>query len=81
MFADLKPRCVDPASPAMCYQTLFPGLSFCVSLSILSRPHRCCCIMLFISVQVMHKVITPHFDVEKSPEDRTYIYGCENDHG
>ncbi|CAN0029870.1 unnamed protein product [Laminaria digitata] len=30
---------------------------------------------------VMHKVIMPHFDVEKSPEDRTYIYGCENDHG
>lgn len=30
---------------------------------------------------VMHKVITPHFDEEKSPEDRTYIYGCENDHG
>lgn len=37
--------------------------------------------MLLISVQVMHKVITPHFDEEKSPEDRTYIYGCENDHG
>lgn len=32
-------------------------------------------------LQVMHKVILPHFDVDKSPGDRTFIYGCENDHG
>lgn len=31
--------------------------------------------------QVMHKVILPHFDVDKSEGDRTFIYGCENDHG
>jgi len=32
-------------------------------------------------MQVMHKVVLPHFDVDKSPGDRTFIYGCENDHG
>ncbi|CAM9613298.1 unnamed protein product [Ascophyllum nodosum] len=30
---------------------------------------------------VMHKVIMPHFDVDKPVGERTHIYGCENDHG
>lgn len=38
-------------------------------------------IYAFLVLQVMHKVILPHFDVEKSAGERTFIYGCENDHG
>lgn len=37
--------------------------------------------LLLLVSQVMHKVIMPHFDVEKSAGERTFIYGCENDHG
>lgn len=39
------------------------------------------CIVMYLLIQVMHRVVMPHFDVDKPEGERTYIYGCENDHG
>lgn len=38
-------------------------------------------LVMIDAFQVMHKVVMPHFDIEKPEEERTIIYGCENDHG